>query len=104
MIMKKTNLQIYILDGCDKCKKLKTTLDSLKIEYEAIPCEEYPNMCDNIEDVTGTDSYPMVNLNGKLFYIAENYKDIGKIKVISESISTMGMYSIDNIIDTIKNY
>ena len=102
--MKKINLQIYILEGCDKCKKLKTTLDSLKIEYEAIPCEEYPNMCDNIEDVTGVDSYPMVNLKGRLFYIAENYKDIGKIKVISESISTMGMYSIDNIIDTIKNY
>ena len=104
MIMKKTNLQIYILDGCDKCKKLKTTLDSLKIEYEAIPCEQYPNMCDNLEDITGTDSYPMINLEGKIFYIAENYKDIGKIKVVSDKISTMGMYSIDNIIDTIKNY
>jgi glutaredoxin len=97
-------LEVYLLEGCDKCKKLKSTLDKLKIEYDAIPCEEYPNMCDNIEDITGVDSYPIVNLEGKLLYIAEKYKDIGKIKIVSNSISTMGMYSIDNIIDAIKKY
>lgn len=100
----RTKLQTYVLEGCDKCKKLKTTLDSLKIEYEAVPCEEYPNMCDNIENITGVDSYPIVNLDGKILYIAENYSDINKIRVISENISTMGMYSIDNIIDAIKKY
>jgi len=46
----------------------------------------------------------MVNLNGKIYYIAEKHSDIGKIKVISENLSTKGMYSIDNIIDAIKNY
>jgi hypothetical protein len=46
----------------------------------------------------------MVNLEGKIFYIAEDYKDVGKIKVVSDKVTTMGMYSIDNIIDTIKNY
>ena len=102
--MTMTKLQIYTLDGCDKCKKLKVTLDRLKIEYEETPCEQYPNMCDNIEDVTGVDSYPIINLEGKILYIAENYSDIGKIKLISENISTMGMYSIDNIIDAIKKY
>ena len=100
----KTKLQVYVLEGCDKCKKLKTTLDRLKIEYEAIPCEDYPNMCDNIEDITGVDSYPIVNLDDKLYYIAENYSDIGKVKIISGNLSTKGMYSIDNIIDAIKNY
>jgi glutaredoxin len=102
--MKKTNVQVYFLEGCDKCKKLKATLDTLKIEYEAITCEDYPNMCDNIEDITGTDSYPMVKMEGHILYIATNYKDVGKIKVISDKVSTLGMYSIDNIIDTIKNY
>jgi hypothetical protein len=61
-------------------------------------------MCDNIEDVTGVDSYPMVDLDGKILYIAEKYSDVGKVKSITENISTMGMYSIDNIIDAIKNY
>lgn len=102
--MKKIKLEVYLLDGCDKCKKLKTTLDRLKIEYDAVPCEEYPNMCDNIESVTGVDMYPMVNLDGKIHYIAENYSDIGKTKVISEQLTTLGMYSIDNIIDAIQNY
>jgi glutaredoxin len=97
-------IKIYVLEDCDKCKKLKATLDSLKIKYEAIPCEKYPNMCDNIEDITGVDSYPMVDLDGKILYIAEKYYDIGKIKTISENLSTIGMYSIDNIIDAIKNY
>jgi glutaredoxin len=100
--MKKIKLEVYHLEGCDKCKKLKSTLDLLKIEYDAIPCEDYPNMCDNIENVTGVDMYPMVNKEGKIFYIAEKYNDIGKIKIISENISTMGMYSIDNIIDAIQ--
>jgi glutaredoxin len=100
----KNKLEVYILKGCDKCKKLKTALDNLKIKYEAIPCEEYPNMCDNIENITGVDSYPMVNLDGKIYYIAEKHSDIGKIKVISENLSTKGVYSIDNIIDAIKNY
>ena len=97
-------IKIYVLEGCDKCKKLKANLDSLKLEYEEIPCEQYPNTCDNIEDVTGVDSYPMVNLDGKILYIAEKYSNIGKVKSITENISTMGMYSIDNIIDVIKNY
>jgi glutaredoxin len=100
--MKKIKLEVYVLEGCDKCKKLKSTLDSLKIEYDAIPCEDYPNMCDNIENVTGVDMYPMVNKAGKIFYIAEKYNDIGKIKIISENITTMGTYSIDNIIDAIQ--
>ena len=92
------------MEGCDKCKKLKANLDSLKLEYEEISCEQYPNMCDNIEDVTGVDSYPMVDLDGKILYIAEKYSNIGKVKSITGNISTMGMYSIDNIIDAIKNY
>ena len=97
-------IKIYVLEGCDKCKKLKANLDSLKLEYEEIPCEQYPNMCDNIEDVTGVDSYPMVDLDSKILYIAEKYSNIGKVKSITGNISTMGMYSIDNIIDAIKNY
>lgn len=97
-------IKIYVLEGCDKCKKLKANLDSLNLEYEEIPCEQYPNMCDNIEDVTGVDSYPMVDLDGKILYIAEKYSNIGKVKSITGNISTMGMYSIDNIIDAIKNY
>jgi hypothetical protein len=61
-------------------------------------------MCDNIENVTGVDMYPIVDLEGKIHYIAENYSDIGKTKIISENITTIGTYSIDNIIDAIQKY
>lgn len=94
-------IKIYILEGCDKCKKLKTTLDRLKIEYDAIPCEDYPNMCDNIENITGVDMYPIVDLEKNILYIAENYSDIGKKKEIN-GYNTLGFYSIDNIIEFIN--
>ena len=42
--------------------------------------------------------------DSKILYIAEKYSNIGKVKSITGNISTMGMYSIDNIIDAIKNY
>ncbi len=32
--MKKIKLEVYLLEGCDKCKKLKSTLDLLKIEMQ----------------------------------------------------------------------
>lgn len=96
-------IDIYVLEGCDKCKKLKTTLTNLKIKYNCISCESDPIACDEIENITGVDSYPMVNLNGRhILYIAEKYSDVGKIKVISDNLATMGMYSVDNIIDAIK--
>lgn len=61
-------IKIYILEGCDKCKKLKSTLDKLNIKYNCITCEESPNACDQIESITGVDMYPIVDL-GKTFYI-----------------------------------
>ena len=95
-------IKIYILEGCDKCKKLKSTLDKLKLEYECTVCEENPNDCDRIEAATGVDMYPIVYSKGSLLYVAESYKDIGKKKMLNENLSSLGFYSIDNIIEFIK--
>lgn len=94
-------IKIYILEGCDKCKKLKSTLDSLSIKYACISCEASPQECDNIEEMTGVDMYPIVDLGKTILHIAENYKDIGKEKKIN-GYNTLGFYSIDNIIEFIK--
>lgn len=96
-------IKIYVLEGCDKCKKLKSTLDKLNIEYECTTCEKNPNECDRIEEATGVDMYPIVYSKGKLLHIAENYKDIGKEKILNENLSTLGFYSIDLLIDFVKN-
>jgi glutaredoxin len=100
----KNKLQIYFLQGCDRCKKLKATLDSLKIKYDAVPCEEYPNMCDNMENITGVNSYPMVKLDSIIYYVSDDYANIGKPKTVANKLKTIGTHSIDNIIDAIKNY
>ena len=61
-------------------------------------------VCDKNHLLFGTRLFQLVDLDGKILYIAEKYSNIGKVKSITENISTMGMYSIDNIIDAIKNY
>lgn len=94
-------IKIYVLEGCDKCKKLKSTLDKLSIKYKCVTCEESPNDCDQIESITGVDMYPIVDLNKSILYIAENYSDIGKKKEVN-GYNTLGFYSIDNIIEFIK--
>lgn len=96
-------IKIYVLEGCDKCKKLKSTLDKLKLEYECTTCEENPRDCDRIEEITGVDMYPIVHSKGSLLYIAENYNDVGKKKTLNENLTSLGFYSIDNIIEFIKN-
>ena len=96
-------IKIYVLDGCDKCKKLKSTLDKLNIKYDCITCENNPSACDRIEEITGVDMYPIVDLGKSILYIAENYSDIGKRKEINGQ-HTLGFYSIDNIIESIKKH
>ena len=85
---------------CEDCDNIFEVSIAIK-DYDRFKKQSCPQ-CDNIENVTGVDMYPMVSKEGKIFYIAEKYNDIGKIKIISENISTMGMYSIDNIIDAIQ--
>lgn len=94
-------IKIYVLDGCDKCKKLKLTLDSLNIKYNCVTCEQDPDACDKIEEVTEVDMYPIVDLGKTILYIAEKYNDIGKKKEVNGH-NTIGFYSIDNIIEFIK--
>lgn len=94
-------IKIFVLEGCDKCKKLKSNLDSLNIKYTCITCEENPKECDNIEEITEVDMYPIINSGKDILYIAEKYKDIGKKKE-ANGYNTIGFYSIDNIIEFIN--
>lgn len=94
-------IKIYVLEGCDKCKKLKSTLDALNIKYDCVTCETSPQECDTIEATTGVDMYPMVDLGKTILYIAENYNDVRKKKKVYK-YETLGFYSIDNIIEFIK--
>ena len=94
-------IKIYVLEGCDKCKKLKSTLDTINVKYDCITCENNPNACDKIEEITGVDMYPIVDLGKTILYIAEKYNDIGKKKEVN-GYNTIGFYSIDNIIELIK--
>lgn len=99
-------VKLHTLQDCKKCKKLKEDLDALNVEYYCITCENDPVDCDKLEELTGSDNYPMVILENRniteILYIAENYSDLGSIKN-KNGIALIPMYSIDNMLSYIKN-
>lgn len=53
-------IELYVLDGCEKCTRIKYALISDEIEYEEISCTSSENKkCDNLEDRVDCGKYPM---------------------------------------------
>jgi hypothetical protein len=65
--MMKNKLELYLLDGCNKCSRIKYALLADEIEYDAIDCTNSDNKkCDTLEDKIDCGKYPMavVKRNG----------------------------------------
>ena len=97
-------IKILILEGCNKCKKLKEALDDSRIKYETIVCKEDTAICDEVEDLTGVYQYPMVvhtddfGYITNIFYVTDNYDHVGKLRKLSLGVTGLGFYSIDQLI------
>ena len=97
-------IKILILEGCNKCKKLKEALDNSNIEYTTIVCEDDTPICDEVEDLTGVYQYPMVVHTDEfgsitdIFYVTDNYEDVGKLRKLALGVTGLGFYSIDQLI------
>lgn len=53
-------IELYILDGCEKCTRIKYALLAEEIEYEMINCTSSDNKkCDSLEDKIDCGRYPM---------------------------------------------
>ena len=100
-------IKLFILDGCNKCQKMKEALDAKGIEYTKVVCEDDTHICDEIEDLTGIYQYPMVIHTDEfgsitdIFYVTDEYDKIGKLRKLSLGITGLGFYSIEQLISYI---
>lgn len=100
-------IQLLVLEGCSKCKKVKESLDAKGIDYTTIICKEDTAICDEVEDLTGVYQYPMVLHTDKfgsitdIFYITDEYEKVGKLRKLAVGITGLGFYSVDQLINYI---
>ena len=100
-------IKLLILDGCNKCKKVKEALDKKGIEYSTIVCEDDTSICDEVEDLTGVYQYPMIIHTDEfgsikdIFYITDEYDKIGKLRKLALGVTGLGFYSIEQLISYI---
>jgi hypothetical protein len=101
-------IRLVALEGCSKCRKIKTLLDQSNINYDCVYCENNSNLCDYLEDTINTTSYPIINFMDNdeittILYIGESYEELNKEKELNGGIVGIPMYSIDNMVQYIKN-
>lgn len=100
---------LVTLSSCKTCKETKRALDEYGIAYKEISCEEDPSVCDELESLTNTSRYPMAivkNLtqkNDTIYFITNDYNQIGKENRIDDKVNTIGVFSSHGIINSILN-
>jgi len=104
--MKKYSLKLFTLKRCPHCAALKSNLKNENIDFMDSICEEDPVSCDKIEDITGSDEYPMAMLevDSKTYAIYQTrvYKDLGEKEKDKNGIYKVACHSIDNMLLVIK--
>jgi glutaredoxin len=98
-------VKLLVLDGCSRCKALRNKLDYLKTSFNYINCDDDPEMCDYVEQLSGVNTYPMaviLDINDQvkeIVYFAEDYNMVGKKHKLVDGVSAYGVYSIDQLVE-----
>jgi hypothetical protein len=102
-------IKLLLLEGCNKCEKLKQELGKNYIYYDYEICKSDTELCDSVEDLIGCSNYPivlkMINTNfiEEIIYVANTYEDISKKIIFNDKIKGTAFHSIDKLIEyTIK--
>lgn len=95
------------LSGCRYCEELSNKLDNLGIKYTSLDADEHEDFADKVEDLIGTNSYPIVIIDvPKLFpffiYRAETMKEVGEASL--KNAVKIGTLSIDSMAEITLNY
>lgn len=102
-----SKIKLLLLEGCQRCQKLKEELGKNYVYYEYEICKSDTEICDSIEDLIGCSNYPIVlkiinnNFIEEVIYITDNYDDVGITKSLNNKIKGKPMHSIDQLIDYI---
>lgn len=100
-------IKLLVLDGCNKCQKLKDALSKTNLNYSIIVCEDDTSICDEVEDLTNIFTYPMVLHTDEfgsitdVFYVTDKYEDVGKLRKLALGVTGLGFHSIEQLISYI---
>lgn len=100
-------VKILVLKGCPRCKALKNKLEYFKNSFKFIDCEDFPEICDDVEQLSGVDQYPIavvLDIQDKItevIYFTEDYNQIGKRHKLLDGVSGYAVYSTDQLAEYI---
>ena len=100
-------VEILVLKGCPRCKALKNKLDYIKNSFKFVDCDDFPEICDYAEQLSGSDQYPIaivLDIQDKItdvVYFTDDYNQIGKRHKLLDGVSGFTVYSVDQLAEYI---
>jgi glutaredoxin len=100
-------VKLLVLPDCTRCKALKSKLEFFNTKFEYVSCDDHPEICDQVEELTGHDSYPMaivLDINNKITQIVhftENYDAVSKTTNLVDGATSFTVYSVDQLVEYI---
>ena len=100
-------VKILVLKGCPRCKALKNKLEYVKNSFKFIDCDDFPDICNYAEELSGTNQYPiavMLDIQDKVIevvYFADDYNQVGKRHKLLDGVSGYAVYSTDQLAEYI---
>ena len=100
-------IRIITLESCANCARLKERLKATDLVYSILPCEQYCEVCDELEGYTKTTKYPMIVVSDAesnityVIYPSADFSSLGSQKRVSESLVTIPAFGEDNMIETL---
>jgi glutaredoxin len=104
----KQRLTLITISGCDRCEGVKEDLGLAGISYDEINCDDYPELCDKVEDASKSYTYPFAVLDNnkkqELIYVADSYEDLKLDGLESRLYILRPHATLHNLIQTLKKY
>ena len=107
--MMKYKVVLATLQGCSSCQALKDILTENNIKFVDVPCDEDPNLCDELEKITGSSKYPMAIIKDYtqnldyIYFTSFDYNKLGIENQIDSKVKTVGFFSPDQILMKINS-
>lgn len=102
-------IKLLLLEGCQRCQKLKEDLGKNYIHYEYEVCKSDTEICDSIESIINCSNYPIVlkmindSLIEEIIFITDNFEEVGKSLQFNNRIKGKAFHSIDKLTEYIIN-
>jgi hypothetical protein len=100
-------VMFLVLEGCSRCKALKNKLDYFHNSFKFYSCDGQDDLCDQAENLAGVETYPMAilldtnNSIKEIVYFTDDYNKVGKKEQITEGVTKIGVYSVDQLVEYI---